>query len=724
MSLRKTILVIDDNIINRILLKKILSDRYEILEAANGQEGLDVLLSAQDRIAAVLLDVIMPVMDGYTFLTTVRKLPEFLALPIVVMTHSEDNQTEITALEKGATDFITKPYQSEILKQRINNILLLSEAAALKNTAERDRLTGLYNKETFYAKATEYLLSSDAPCEIICVDIEHFKLINDLFGSAQGDRLLQFIAGEIKNATADFGLCARLEADHFAVCTPYSPQIEAKLIDIAETGITNYPLDMKISLRLGIYPVDDPHVPVNLMCDRANLAIETIKGKFHEPCVVYDDSHRRILLEEQEIVNTMHTALQEQQFEAYYQPKLDLFTLRIIGAEALVRWKHPHMGMIPPGKFIPIFEKNGFISAMDEYIWELVCAQIRSWIDQGKPVVPISVNVSRVDIFNPNLCAILTGLVRKYAIPHGMLRLEVTETAYRENPEQPIRAVRQLREAGFFVEMDDFGSGYSSLNVLKDIPVDTLKIDLRFLENTENTARGANILASVVRMAKWLNLPVTAEGVEKQEQIEFLRSIGCDSAQGYYFSKPVPVADFEKLLGESPVVDPPCTSPRLAQFEGLWEASHEFNLLFNNVIGAVGIFELDGDHLELIRANEAYFELGEAFSKPFHNKTISALDTVVLQDRAAVMDCFYRAVHSQRVESVLYRHAEKETFLWLKARLCCLYTNGKRSLFYCSITDVTSIRQLETALTVMKEKCARLEEDFARTLACHSKKRT
>ncbi|WP_455717695.1 EAL domain-containing protein, partial [Anaerosporobacter sp.] len=235
----------------------------------------------------------------------------------------------------------------------------------------------------------------------------------------------------------------------------------------------------------------------------------------------------------------------------YYQPKFDLSTECVIGAEALVRWKHPQYGFLSPAEFIPIFEKNGFISELDYYVWDCVCQKLDSWIETGHQLMPISVNVSRVDLYNPKLPELLFGLIMKYNIPIQYLHLEITESAYTDNAKRMIDIVNQIRQIGFVIEMDDFGTGYSSLNMLSDLPIEILKLDMSFLKNNVGRSSGRSVIQFVINLAKWLGLFVVAEGVETQEQAIFLKNMGCDYAQGYYYSKPIEDADFEKLLLET-----------------------------------------------------------------------------------------------------------------------------------------------------------------------------
>lgn len=283
------------------------------------------------------------------------------------------------------------------------------------------------------------------------------------------------------------------------------------------------------------------------MCDCALLAAKSVKGQYNQHFAVYDDALRGKLLREKAITDAMETALAEEQFAVYFQPKYSLNDNCMAGAEALVRWLHPDWGFLSPGEFIPLFEKNESISRLDQYVWERVCAQLRDWQDKGYPLVPVSVNVSRADLYQSRLVDSLRELIQKYGVDPMYLHLEITEGAYAENPSQIIRTVEELRRLGFVVEIDDFGSGYASLNMLSQMPLDILKLDMKFIQNEIAKPANQSILNDVVSMAHRLHLSVVAEGVETWDQVHRLRTVGCDYVQGYYFAKPMPVAEFEEL---------------------------------------------------------------------------------------------------------------------------------------------------------------------------------
>lgn len=549
MTTQKRILIVEDNEINRALLREILAQKYTVLEAENGQEALAVLKEHKGKISLILLDIIMPVMDGYTFLSVVKADPVFSAVPIIVTTQSDSESDEVAALAHGAADFVAKPYKPQIILHRVASIIHLRETAAMINQFEYDRLTGLYSKEFFYQRVNETILQhSDKEYDIVCSDIENFKLINDIFGIPAGDRLLCGVADMYVKLVGENGICGRFNADQF-VCLLERPKTYTdELFVSAEKQLNELSNTKSVVLKWGIYSVIDKTISVEQMCDRAFLAAHSIKGQYGKHFAVYGENLRNKLLREQAITDSMETALKEEQFAIYLQPKYLIKNDELAGAEALVRWNHPQWGFLSPGEFIPLFEKNGFITQLDQFVWEKTCEVLHEWQKMGLPQVPVSVNVSRADVYQADLVENLLKLLEKYELSSEFLHLEITESAYTENPEQIIDTVSCLRDKGFVIEMDDFGTGYSSLNMLNQMPLDILKLDMKFIQSETAKPTDQGILKFIMGLARWMKLDVVAEGVETQDQLDRLRDIGCDYVQGYFFAKPMPCKDFERLL--------------------------------------------------------------------------------------------------------------------------------------------------------------------------------
>lgn len=552
MKAKKTIMVVEDQEINRELLCQILADKYEILQAENGQEALDILSEHGKEISLILLDIVMPVMDGYTFLSILKKNSEYSAIPIIVTTQSDGESDEVTALSYGATDFVAKPYRPQIILHRVAsliNLTSLQKTAAMVSLFQTDSLTGLYSKEYFYQRVKEILARNpNKDYDIICSNIENFKLINEAFGIPTADKLLCGFADLLQARIKDRGICGRLNADQFACLvehqTDYTDTIfreELERIN-ALTEIKN------IVVKWGVYPVRENPVSVEQMCDRALLTVQSIKGQYGTYYAVYNDALRRQIQREQQITDSMETALAERQFELYLQPKYRVKDAALIGAEALVRWQHPEWGMQPPLEFIPLFEKNGFITKLDKYVWDEACSIMEKWDRVGKSFISLSVNVSRADIFHSDIVDVLLETVERHGLEPERLHLEITESVYAEAPEQIIETAGRLQELGFVIEMDDFGSGYSSLNMLSKMPVDILKLDMKFLQNEIQGSSNEGIIKFIMNLAHYMELGVVAEGVETENQLNHLRAIDCDCMQGYYFARPMPVPEFEALM--------------------------------------------------------------------------------------------------------------------------------------------------------------------------------
>lgn len=427
--------------------------------------------------------------------------------------------------------------------------ILKTDADRLRFLAEHDELTGLMKRKLFDERV-RMLVSShlSGTYFMVALDVEKFKVINDKYEFTRGDELLRLIARGAKGFSDKYGGCVtRLFADKFAVCLPYEPRRMLEFIDHMNRYIAEALLPFDVNFDCGVYRMFDLEESVDSMIDKASIAEKTVKEQYLEKFAVYDDKLKDELIFEQSLISSMSEGLLLGEFELYVQPQIDYNTQRIASGEALVRWCH-NGEMIPPSIFVPIFEKNGLITAIDSFIWEETCKLLRKIRLMGIREVPLSINLSRMDLLRPNLLQELWDLITKYEIPTKMLRLEVTESAYVEESENIIPLVSSLQRNGFIIEIDDFGSGYSSLNVLRDMPADILKTDLKFLYNYGEDSKGSVILANVLRMSKDLNMSVVAEGVETKEQADFLHSLGCNIMQGYYYSKPINVDTFLELL--------------------------------------------------------------------------------------------------------------------------------------------------------------------------------
>lgn len=553
MKQEKTILVVEDNELNREILTAILEDSYSVLQAENGREALEILESHDQDLHLILLDLHMPVMDGYTLMNKMKENPRYASIPVIVITQDGSEREELNALTMGAVDFVPKPYRAQIILHRIASIFRLQDSVAMANQFKYDRMTGIYSKDYFCQITREVLTRNpDERFDILCLDIENFKLFNDTFGLTEGDRLLCVIAQLLRDTIGPYGIYGRFAGGKFVYTQKHKEEYKEHWFECWNNQIKQRLHNQKIEIKWGIYEIVDPSISIEQMCDRALMAANVIKGQYHKNFFIYDEELRNKMLREQIITDAMERGLTEEQFMVYYQPKYDLNHLQIIGAEALVRWIHPEKGFLSPAEFIPIFEKNGFITTMDIYVWEQVCIALRYWKKKGYPMRPVSVNVSRTDLYQPELVDVLLGLTQKYEVSPQNLHLEITESAYTENSTQIIQTIDKLHNLGFVIEMDDFGSGYSSLNMLSAMKLDILKLDMKFVQNETQKQTNRGMLRYIVEMAHRMNLRVVAEGIETRSQMEQLRELGCDFGQGYYFSKPVPKEEYENTLKTLP----------------------------------------------------------------------------------------------------------------------------------------------------------------------------
>ena len=545
----KTILVVDDQEINRDALGAMLEDRYEILYAGNGQEALAQMREHMEEISIVLLDLIMPVMNGFEALEQIREDEDLRKIPVIVMT--AEREAELKALQAGAADFITKPFDEvEIILARVGRIIELSEGRKLISAAERDRLTGLYSR-SFYIEYINSLFRyhPEIRMDALALNIEQFHSINALHGREFGDEILRSVGRGIRTFLAETeGIAGRIEGDRFGIFCVRQPDYEALLSRFQQKLNEKYP-GVNIHLRLGVAPWTEGTDPVQL-ADRARSASKMARGNYQQPVRIFGEEMQKRELLNQRLLNDLNGALEEKQFTVFYQPKYDIQSdpPRLSSAEALIRWRHPELGMISPGDFIPLFEGNGLISVVDNYVWKETARQVRQWRDKYGFTLPVSVNLSRSDVFDTKLVDRLAALIGNNALDYRDIKLEVTESAYTDDAKTVLEVIRRLREIGFDIEMDDFGSGYSSLNMLSDMPVDVLKMDMKFIRNIVTSETDRRLVSLILDIARYLRVKVVAEGVETEEQLRILRESGCNLVQGYYFSRPLPPEEFEKLI--------------------------------------------------------------------------------------------------------------------------------------------------------------------------------
>jgi diguanylate cyclase (GGDEF)-like protein len=551
---RRRVLLIEDDYINQEMLRETLAETYDLMIAASGEEAMAVLEEHYETLSVLLLDLNLPGILGVDVLRQLRNDPRYTNLPVIVMT--SDSEAEAECLTLGAVDFIPKPYPpSKVILARIRRTIELSEDRDILRWTERDHLTGLYNKEFFYRYAVQLdLYHKDTPTDAIVVDINHFHMVNDRYGKAYGDEVLKKIAEKsLSEISEGGGIVCRCEPDMFMFYCPHRTDYVELLDRLSVVLKDSESGENRIRLRMGVYPEADKSLDIERRFDRAKMAADSVKGNLVQPIGFFDYSMRESEVLAEQLIEDFSTAIKEKQFIVFFQPKFDVRepTPALISAEALVRWRHPKLGMVSPGVFIPLFETNGLIQELDRYVWTRTAEQIRDWKERLNITMPVSVNVSRIDLYDPELVERLLEIVRSNNLSVDELILEITESAYTENSEKMVEKVKQLRSLGFKIEMDDFGSGYSSLSMLSSLPIDALKLDMHFIRNAFKDRKDTRLLEAMIRLSASFEVPTIAEGVETAEQLFTLKTMGCDVIQGFYFSPPLPPDEFEIFMGEN-----------------------------------------------------------------------------------------------------------------------------------------------------------------------------
>ena len=548
---KRCVLIVEDELINQKILGKMLGDGYRLLYASNGVEALEQIKGNVEDLALVLLDLQMPHMSGMEVLKVMKEETELCDIPVIVMT--ADQSAEVDCLKIGAIDFIPKPYPSaEIIQARVNRCIELSEKRSIIQSTERDGLTGLFNTDYFLRFVRMYDQQyMDMPMDAIVLDVNHFHMLNERYGKQYGDSVLSRLGKRVRQISREVGgLGCRRAADTFYIYCPHQEDYGG-ILDKASEGLVGEDVsEDRVRLRLGVYSQVDKSLQIERRFDYAKAAANTVKSGYPKAIGIYDTEMHEKELYRERLLEDFKPSLEGGRFMTYFQPKFDICpeTPVLASAEALARWNHPELGMISPGEFIPLLEDNGLILELDRFVWRETAAQIRDWKDRFGFSVPVSVNVSRIDMLTPNLEAVFGEILEAYRLNADDFLLEITESAYTGDAEQVIATAKRLRDMGFRIEMDDFGTGYSSLGMLSSLPIDALKLDMSFVRSAFGETRDARMIELILDIAEYLRVPVVAEGVETEEQYLELKALGCDLAQGYFFSKPVPPEAFRRFL--------------------------------------------------------------------------------------------------------------------------------------------------------------------------------
>ena len=548
-KIKRNILIVEDELINQEILKEILYKKYNILTANDGLDAIDKIKAFDKPISLILLDINMPNMNGFDFLKKIKEDDKYKKIPVIVLTC--DGNSELKSLELGAIDFIKKPYNMpEVILARVNRIVELYEDKNIIDSSERDNVTEVYNKHIF----KEYVLmldeyNYDERMDLNVLNIDNFHIINELYGEEKANEILKFIALELKNVVKIYdGIVGRLEEEYFV--------LYHKHIDDYTNIVSDFDLRLEkkygingVRLKLGVYEVNDKKMLPDSRINKAKLVCDQISGN-NKNFLIYNKNDQENSLFLEQLICDFNDSIKNKNFKVYYQPKYNIESSNyfISSSEALVRWIHPKYGLISPGVFIPLFEERGLIRILDRYVWEEAIKQVALWNKKFNKIIPVSINVSRVDLLDDSIIFILDDLVNKYNVDPNNIYLEITESAYNADINNICDIILRLKEKGFKIEIDDFGSGYSSLNTLATIPFDVLKLDMIFVRQMYNNEKTLKMVEIVSDIAKFLNVILIAEGVETKEQLEQLKKFGYHIIQGYYFSKPLTKEEFEEKL--------------------------------------------------------------------------------------------------------------------------------------------------------------------------------
>lgn len=417
----------------------------------------------------------------------------------------------------------------------------------LKMITNKDSITGLMNCDVFKEHATQLIKKNTGyKYAMIQFDIDRFKIINDSYGIDGGNKVLKMIANDLKAMLDKNELATRFYADVFCVLLHYKNVDEITgFIENFNKQISSSIDSIKLDLLYGVYKIGED-ISVDYMIDRAAFARNSVKGNSIIQYTFFDNKMLEKVKKEKHIEDTMQSALDSGEFEAYLQPQYSVKNEKIVSAEALVRWNDPDGKLIPPGEYIDLFEKNNFITKLDVFIWKQVFKIIRKWINQGREPYQISINVSPVHFKNRTILDEIQGVIDEYDVPHNFIELEITESILLDDLSYAVDTIEKLHNLGFKIAMDDFGSGYSSLNILNKLSIDVLKLDREFLNDSSNSKKGKIVISDIISMAKDLNMEVICEGVETREQVDFLKTTECDKIQGYFYAKPMSLIKFEK----------------------------------------------------------------------------------------------------------------------------------------------------------------------------------
>ncbi|MCI6466149.1 MAG: EAL domain-containing protein [Faecalicatena sp.] len=577
---------------------------------------------------------------------------------------------------------------------------------------ERDHLTSLYKSEYFLRRIEEFLKGTgDEKYCLTAIDIEHFKLFNEWYGQEAGDCFLANIGRQLHAFVEESGgIAGYMGSDDFCILLHNEDQVLEHFQKQMLSYVGQYGGEVGFLPSFGIYVIKDKSIPASMMYDRASIAVDSIKGNYAKRVAYYDSMMMQQMEENHVLLSDVQRGLVKEEFVLYLQPKCNMATGKIVGAEALVRWQHPERGLIMPGGFVPLLERSGFIARLDCYLWERVCRCLRGWIDAGLRPMPISVNVSRVDIYTIDVVEHIKALAIEYELPRYLLEVEITESAYAEDDQLITQVAEALRDAGFTVLMDDFGSGYSSLNILKDLNVDILKIDMKFLAMDEQTAgKGLGILEAITGMAKLIGMRMIAEGVETEKQVKLLLDMNCVYGQGFYFYRPMPVEAYEALMEDEDNFDFRGIKAKKTKNLSVKELLSDglfSEVVIHKILGGIGFYKIFEQRIELLQVNEQYYKVTGTNPVDLEEKRAWILDEIYEEDREEAQEIFRRADRDilNGAEGDIRRYCPDGSIIWVNLRVFFMKEKDGAKFYYGAISNVTE--QMEMRRKRLNEQSA------------------
>ena len=547
----RTIFVVESEKNKTSSYAELFSGKYDIIKTKIDDKCIDILKKHFSEISLIFLDASDKTKESTDFITMVKSDRIVHNIPVIVIADDSVSDEEEIFLSVGAAGVIRYSSKPNAIFLQVSNIIELKENAENGSLSELDTLTGLYTRQAFFRHAEKIISENPDFNFIICIsELDGIKLLNEKDGKQAGDSKLKAVANFLRNVGDPCLLAGRFGGDQFVALFRQDDEFEKNIsMDDVNDVLVSSPSEgmEEIRIKFAIYENVEHDVPVSVICDRALLALQTIRGKYGKRMAKYEES---LLIEherKERIEECMREALANNQFRVYYQPKHDANTGELTGAEALIRWEHPEYGFMSPGEFIPIFEDNGFITEVDNFVWKKTCENLHKWIEKGLNVVPISINASKLDFLRPDFFDKLNKASNEMDVPSGLLHIEVTESLFSDQIEELVDILSKCQENGYKIELDDFGSGYSSLNTLSILPLDVVKMDMSLVKAITDF-KSMRVFSACINLARSLGLKTVSEGVETKEQMWAIRELGGDVIQGYYYSKPLSEEDFEKYL--------------------------------------------------------------------------------------------------------------------------------------------------------------------------------